>query len=97
VLVNRLAIFLTEILARFKFFCFFFTTLSRSRNKLHPSAPLSVKHFAVCLSFSAVIFCMLSYAQGDADVISIHIYASWFSPRHLVGITLRNVCDCDVA
>ena len=29
--------------------------------------------------------------SGDSDVISFHIYASWFK-RHLVGKTLRDVC-----
>jgi len=38
-----------------------------------------------------------TYTQGDSDAISFHIYASWFSPgggrRHLVGKTLRNICN----
>jgi len=29
--------------------------------------------------------------QGDIDVMSLNIYASWFSPSSL-GKTLRNVC-----
>ena len=29
--------------------------------------------------------------SGDSDVISFHIYSSWFK-RHLVGKTLRDVC-----
>ena len=32
----------------------------------------------------------LGYRQGDSDVISFHMPAG--SHRHLVGITLRNVC-----
>jgi len=35
---------------------------------------------------------MLSNTQGDSDVISFHIYASWFSAPSCIGKTLRNVC-----
>jgi len=31
------------------------------------------------------------YTYDDSDVISFHIYASWFSPPYLVGKTLTNV------
>ena len=39
-----------------------------------------------------------NYTYGDSDVISFHIYASWFSPAAILWVKLLeiNACYSDV-